>query len=211
MKFIKGFFAVSFFALVFVGIAQYMQTSQPGNLAASAFCFLISILLFRSLSKKSSKPQKQQKEQSEHSGITIYASMYHVNGLPLTENAFCEILSYPDNITFRYGTTEINLARNKITDMCVKTDTEIQKQAVSSVGGAVAGAVMFGALGAMIGGRAKTKKIKTTTHYLIITYLNNQEEISYIGFDATKNILAANKLVNEFRKLNTTSGIRIDL
>ncbi len=158
MKFIKGFFAVNFFVLVFVGIAQYIQTSEPENLAASAFCFFISILLFRSLFKKSSKPKKQHQEQSEYSGITIYASMYHVNGLPLTENALCEILSYPDHITFKSGTTEINLARTKITDMCVKTDTEIQKQAVSSVGGAVAGAVVFGPLGAMIGGRAKTKK-----------------------------------------------------
>lgn len=217
IKFVKGFFAVCFFILVFVGISQYIETSQPSNLAVSALCFFISILLFRSLSKKSQKraktteESKQQNDKIVQNKPTIYTAFHHVNGLPLAENTICQISSYPDKIEFKAGTTEINLSRNKITDMCIKTDTEIQKQAVSSVGGAVAGAVMFGALGAVIGGRAKTKKIKNTTQYLIITYLNNQEEISYIGFDATKNILDANKLVNEFRKLNMTSGIRIDL
>ena len=73
------------------------------------------------------------------------------------------------------------------------------------------GAMMFGPLGAMIGGRAKTKKVIKTTQYLIITYLNQQGEISFIGFDSTYNFRSARKLVDEFRKLNTTSGIRIDL
>ena len=39
------------------------------------------------------------------------------------------------------------------------TNEQISKQAVSSAGGAVAGAVLFGPLGAIIGGRAKGVKI----------------------------------------------------
>lgn len=44
--------------------------------------------------------------------------------------------------------------------MCIKTDKEIQQQYVSSVGGAVGGAVLFGPLGAITGGRAKKKTVK---------------------------------------------------
>lgn len=211
MKFIKGYLAVNFLVIAFIGVLQYIETSDPRNLIGSVIGILISILLFRSSFKKSSKSKKQQQEKPVQSHVSIYICLPHVHGLPLAENVFCGISSYPDKITFHSGTTEINLARSKITNMCVRTDTEIQEQAVSSAGGAVAGAIMFGPLGAVIGGRAKTKKVKTTTHYLIITYLNNQEEISHIGFDATKDIFTVNKLVNEFRKLNTTSGIRIDL
>ena len=95
--------------------------------------------------------------------------------------------------------------------MCVKTDTEIQQQAVSSIGGAIAGGVMFGPLGAIIGGRAKNKKVKTVTKYLIITYINDNEEIKYIGFDIQNNIMPACKLVTEFQQLNTNSNVQIEL
>lgn len=66
-------------------------------------------------------------------------SVKHVNGLPIAENLNCEINSYDDRLEFKSGTTNIKLPRNKITDMCIKTDVEIQKQAVSSIGGAIAG------------------------------------------------------------------------
>lgn len=144
-------------------------------------------------------------------GITIYTAFHHVDGLPIAENLLCEVFSYPDRIEFKAGNTNIKLSRSKITDMCVKTDTDIQNQVVSSVGGAIAGGFMFGTLGAIIGGRAKTKKIKAVTKYLIITYTNNQGEISYIGFDTRNNPISAEKLVKEFQKLNTSSGVEIEL
>lgn len=82
--------------------------------------------------------------------------------------------------------------------MCIKTDTEIQQQYISSVGGAVGGAVLFGPLGAMIGGRAKKKTIKNEVHrYLIITY--QSPEIKYIGFEIGFNMAFANAYINEFK------------
>lgn len=151
------------------------------------------------------------KKKKDFTGVTIYTAFHHVNGLPIAENLLCEVFSYPDRIEFKSGTISIKLLRNKITDMCIKTDTEIQNQIVSSVGGAIAGGFMFGTLGAIIGGRAKTKKVKTITKYLIITYKNNQDEIAYIGFDIQNNPLSAEKLVKEFQKLSESSGIEIEL
>ena len=123
----------------------------------------------------------KKKEKNNFEGITIYTAFHHVNGLPIPENVLCEVFSYPDRIDFKSGTTEIKLPKEKITDISIKTDTEIQQQLVSSAGGAIAGAMLFGSLGAIIGGRVKTKKVKTTTNYLIITYnlnsaLNYNEE-----------------------------------
>ena len=161
--------------------------------------------------KKANKKKKAQKAELQQSGLLLYMAFDHVNGLPIPENFSCEIKSYQDRLDFKAGTTNIKLPREKITDMCIKTDTEIQNQTVSSVGGAIAGGVMFGTLGAIIGGRVKTKKVKTTTQYLIITYTGEQGDLKYIGFDIKNNPPSAAKLVKEFRELNTNSRVQIEL
>lgn len=152
----------------------------------------------------------KKKEKNNFEGITIYTAFHHVNGLPIPENVLCEVFSYPDRIDFKSGTTEIKLPKEKITDISIKTDTEIQQQLVSSAGGAIAGAMLFGSLGAIIGGRVKTKKVKTTTNYLIITY-KSENELKYIGFDIQNNPPSADKLVKEFQKSNSASGVKIEL
>ena len=152
----------------------------------------------------------KKKEKKNFEGITIYTAFHHVNGLPIPENVLCEVFSYPDRIDFKSGTTEIKLPKEKITDISIKTDTEIQQQLVSSAGGAIAGAMLFGSLGAIIGGRVKTKKVKTTTNYLIITY-KSENELKYIGFDIQNNPSSADTLVKEFQKSNSASGVKIEL
>lgn len=152
----------------------------------------------------------KKKEKNNFEGITIYTAFHHVNGLPIPENVLCEVFSYPDRIDFKSGTTEIKLSKEKITDISIKTDTAIQQQLVSSAGGAIAGAMLFGSLGAIIGGRVKTKKVKTTTSYLIITY-KSENELKYIGFDIQNNPPSADKLVKEFQKTNSASGAKIEL
>lgn len=62
MKFIKGYLAVNFLVIAFIGVLQYIETSDPRNLIGSVIGILISILLFRSSFKKSSKSKKQQQE-----------------------------------------------------------------------------------------------------------------------------------------------------
>lgn len=173
--------------------------------------FIIFCVRMFVVTSKAKKEGKKKMKNLKNQGLSVCAAFHHVNGLPLAENLLCEVFSYPDRIEFKAGTTNIKLAREKITDMCLKFDTEIQNQAVSSIGGAIAGGVMFGTLGAIIGGRAKNKKVKTTTQYLIITYTGEQGELKYIGFDIKNNPPSAAKLVKEFRELNTNSGVQIEL
>ncbi len=117
---------------------------------------------------------------------TLY-NMKHVSGLPLSEGSICSILYSDDQLIITGGGNNFHLSIQKITDICIKTDTELQKSYVSSVGGAVGGAVLFGTLGAMIGGRAKEKTITTITNYLIITYIRDND-IDYIGFEIEGNL-----------------------
>lgn len=152
----------------------------------------------------------KKKEKKDLTNLSIYTAFHHISGLPIVEDTLCEVYSFPDRLDFKAGTTEITLSKDKITDMSIKTDTEIQNHAVSSVGGAVAGAMLFGAIGAVIGGRAKNKKVKTVTKYLIIIYLCDTEP-KFIIFDIKNNPQSADKLVKEFQKTDSSSGVKIEL
>lgn len=116
----------------------------------------------------------------------------------------------PDKYEINANGMTFNLDKQKVTDVCIKTDTEIQQQYVSSAGGAVGGALLFGPLGAIIGGRAKKKKSKMVFRYLIVTYMS-ENEVKYVGFDVTNNFLLAMKFVDEFTRNNVGKTMNIDL
>lgn len=132
--------------------------------------------------RKTDTKEKQQArvDIAQNEDLTLKAK--HVCGLPIAEDAMCEINYLKDYIKITQSGNVFNLDLNKVTDISTTTDVEIQKHYVSSVGGAVGGAVLFGPLGAMIGGRATQKESKTETHYLVITY-KKDDEIKYISFE----------------------------
>lgn len=148
-------------------------------------------------------------ELKKEKNATLFTQVNHVNGLPISEDVQCHIYSCPGHYEIIVNDNTFNLDKNKVIDVSLKTDVEITKQTVSSVGGAVAGAVLFGPLGAIIGGRAKTKKTKETNHYLIFTYQSNGE-VKYICFDTNFSVPMAKIFVDEFKKTNVIN-VTIDL
>lgn len=114
----------------------------------------------------------------------VFISVPHLNGLPIAENTLCQIYYTDNKIVIDGSGNTFNLSMDKVNAIEMKTNVEIQKQYVSSVAGGVAGAMVFGPLGALIGGRVKEKKVKDIQRYLIITYTSN-DEIKYLGFDIT--------------------------
>lgn len=118
-------------------------------------------------------------------GASTVMVAQHVAGLPIAEGAECFIFLCNDKIVFERNETEYDLPSTKITDIVLKTDTEIQKSYVSSIGGAVTGGLLFGPLGAIVGGRVKEKTSKIESKYLIFTYVKDGET-DYISFDVTK-------------------------
>lgn len=179
-----------------------------------AIILLVFAVLCIVMAIKTSNIKKKQKKAIKvlkAHGLTQQLIAKHTYGLPIAEGLACTIQAYNDHIDFLSGTTHITLDNEKITDMCIKNETEIQKQYVSSVGGAVGGAVLFGPLGAMIGGRAKKKTSKTTSFYFIITYKKADAALDYIGFDVSGCVWQASKLVDEFHKNNKKGNTHIEL
>lgn len=189
------------------------QNHKAESVIAAVILGLVCFLLFRTPTEKELARQvrrnerKQNKiEQYEQSLRTC--TMKHINGLPIAENMDCTITSADDQFIFSSGSMHFELDKSKITDICVNTEQEIQEQYVSSVGGAVGGAMLFGTLGAMIGGRAKKKKVKDETHhYLIITY--QSPDVKYIGFEIGFSLSSAYRFVDDFKQTASDTTVTL--
>lgn len=182
-------------------------------LVVLAFCSLLvgSVIYFLKKDlKKSKKKKKDFKNTLKNKKATIYVKLPLVNGLSIPENALCNIYSCEDFYEFEANGASFKLNKEKILDVSLKDEVEIQKQKVSSIGGAIVGEKLFGDLGAIIGGRAKTHTIKTKYYYLIFTYIKD-ENPAFIVFDATGYPDASYKFVSEFKKQNPTENISIEL
>jgi hypothetical protein len=134
----------------------------------------------------------------------------HVSGLSIPENMPCTVKFLPDKIKIISSGANFTINKSKITDICQKSDVEIQKQYVSSVGGAVAGGVLLGPVGAIIGGRSKKKTSKTYVFYMVVTY-RNEDDLSYVVFELPSAMTNASKLIKEFNKNNSTKKVSYEL
>ena len=157
--------------------------------------FVLCIVMAVSTSRGKKKHMKAMKAK----GASCFVNALHTTGLPLAENVPCQILSLQDTYKIESNGTEFNLAKDKVTDICITTDSDIQKHYVSSAGGAVGGALLFGPVGALIGGRAKEKTTKTVDKYLIFTYLK-EDSIEYIAFNVNSAFKQAQRVIDEFKK-----------
>lgn len=218
MKYIKYIIAAVWLIFCVVGIVTNYSHYGPLDyvivIVVALVPFLIYFIVVQSKKRKkkeaniseteseanqlleNSKQEKASKEVNPKS--TVWVTFIHVNGLPIAEGAKCSVYSYPDRYDFVSGTMRFSLAKSKVTDMCTRTEREIYQQYVSSAGGAVGGALLFGPLGALIGGRVKKKTDVKTRKYLIITYMTDGE-VKYVGFDTTGKHSAAQKLIWEFQ------------
>lgn len=141
--------------------------------------------------KEQAKQAKEERKDFQKRTVTGE----HMAGLPLAQTAICIVTFEDDGVSFYSSGNTFNLSYDKVTAMDFKTSTEIQKTYTSSVGGAVAGAVLFGPLGAMVGGRAKEKKSKTVEDFIIFTYIKDGN-VDYISF-RVKDGLKAMRLINQ--------------
>ena len=131
-------------------------------------------------------------------------------GLNLPSGAKCLVSCLKSRVVFSANGQEFNLPSDRIIDVSVMKTSDIQKQYVSSVGGAVAGALLLGPIGAVLGGAATQRSIKTNKKYLIFSY-KDSEDIKYILFDVSSKSSQANKFVKKFRSLRKNEAIKVEL
>ena len=147
-----------------------------------AFCIMMLVLLHRATKKAEEERERIAK------GIfqPVKGTFSHTAGLPIPPGTECLLSLTESGLAISSFSGNFNISIDKLMTITSKTDTEIQKskQYVSSAGGAVAGGMMLGAVGAMIGGKPKEKESTVTTYknYMAITY-KKEDSIDYLLFE----------------------------
>ena len=107
-----------------------------------------------------------------------------ITGLPVPEGTFVQVVLTPEglalNAVLQVGGKSVeqkyslNLAQIK--NIYVLSEAEVQQIITQSAPGMILGAAAFGIIGAMIGGRVKTKEKTITTNFLILDYFSGEEK-----------------------------------
>lgn len=104
-----------------------------------------------------------------------------ISGLPCGEAA-CKVTVFKSAINFKAGKNNYDLEMNRIVSALNKPRSEVVG---ASTGSAVAGAALFGVLGAIVASRPKSK----TDYIMIINYIGTktrQTETIAVAFDKTQ-------------------------
>ncbi len=189
---------------IFVAILQKISGNEVTSEISLPILFsflILSFCVFMLVKTITIKKEKKKVLAEKKQGLNFmkHIVVQHIAGLSIPESATCAVYLCNDRIVIERNETTFNLPMTKISDIVIKTETEIQKSYTSSVGGAVGGALLFGPLGAIVGGRSKKKTDKIIHQYLIIAY-DKENVIDYISFDCT-NQYQAGAFVDYFKKI----------
>lgn len=124
-------------------------------------------------------------------------SCIHLGGLPLGEVS-CLANAFDKKIIFTSGKSRFELEYSKIVVADLREKSEL---AGASAGSIVAGAVLFGALGAVIASRPKNKR----EYIMAISYVSNGEDKSIALAVPYENGVEADKALNVIRRNITTA------
>jgi len=165
--------------------------------------FAIRMAISTSKTRKAAKERFARDSELLRQGIfrSVQGNFSHAAGLPVPVGTLCSLHLTEKGLAVSTSGSNFNITIDKLTSITTKTDTEIQKskQYVSSAGGAIAGGMMFGAVGAMIGGRAKEKESTVTTikNYMVVTY-KKEDSIDYLLFELSETPMQAHPFTLNF-------------
>ena len=106
----------------------------------------------------------------------------------LTAGNMVNVELYEDRLDIKEVKNSVSLNYSQITDVFYGLQTEITTQSKSVIGRAVAGGLLFGGVGAIVGAVSGTgtKDKKERKFYFIISYTSSTGEDKYIQFEDTR-------------------------
>lgn len=141
------------------------------------------------------------------------ATMELLSGLNIPQGVKCLVEATGTTLSISALRQTYVIQNKQIRAVSIQTVSEMQKQYVSSVGGAVAGAMLFGGLGAIIGGAAKQKSIRSDTKLFIISYESGEGDIQYVIFKLNPGSLstAPERIVRSYKDLTKNTRTVVEL
>ena len=221
VKIVKTVIGIFFGMAALGGILSIFTTPDQNyttSIVMAVICAIVAFLCFKPSKSKnnvrvsgtvqnvanSRNDVNNQKTTNDMKKAQAFVTGTIADGLGLPEGVPASVSFFDDNLEIISGSTHFSLKYSKVVDMQAKTNFEIEKQYVSSAGGAM----LFGPLGAIIGGRVKEKKHTTIEYYFIISFMNKNNEIEFISLKLMNMIAsnAAKKAINQYRdKFNKTT------
>lgn len=199
MKIVKRIISIIFLIYAVLGAIILITDEKPDvgtTIAQISISFVIGLVFWLWSNKKT----KATDERLINKPLAD-ASMHHVEGLPVAEKTLCTLSLHPEKVTVVGGGTEFNINLSQIRAAEIKTDVEIAHIVNSSAAKGIAGGLLFGPIGLVVGARATSKEKRTATFYFILNYTNSAGEVAAIMFDAGHSGSAAQKIVNKLKPL----------
>ncbi|MEK5167160.1 hypothetical protein NYE69_33300 [Paenibacillus sp. FSL R5-0527] len=213
MRLFRNILAIISFVVsaLLVIIALIMALTSDTDTIWVPIVFGVIFLVIGLVLKTKNQSKRNVEMSNDGNGTVEYAIVHHVEGLPISEKTRCQIELRGDNLAIKGGGVDFNLNSSQITAVEIKTDVEIANIVSSSAAKGIAGGLLFGPIGLVVGSRA-TNKVKRTLHYyLIINYFNSSGELSAMMFQDNIAPRRTRKLVNSLRSQLPSAPKRIDL
>lgn len=126
-----------------------------------------------------------------------------------------DVALYDDHLIIKQvlGKQDVSLRYAQITDVFYGLRTEIVHKSKSSIGRAVAGGVLFGGVGAVVGAvsGSGTKQKKEHHFYFIISYTSSAGEEKFIQFEDTR-LYRGKKVASKLKELcNINASDHVEL
>ena len=122
----------------------------------------------------------------------------------LQANLMYDVSLYDDHLTIKMpmAKNETTLNYSQITDVFYGMETEIVSVDKSPIGRALAGGLLFGGVGAVVGAvsGSGTKEKKERHFYFIISYTSSAGEDKFIQFEDTR-LYRGSKVAAELKRL----------
>jgi len=143
-------------------------------------------------------------------GVVFGGKIKYLSGLNIPEQTIMMAVGKKEELILAGVGQEFHISMEKILSIERLTHSEVHHQMVSNTAGAIAGAMVGGALGAIILGTPSLEKYTVKGKLVVLAY-QTEREIQYILFDGSKCQSTIQNMLRFFRKYKRKLSVRVDL
>lgn len=143
-------------------------------------------------------------------GVVFGGKIKYLSGLNIPEQTIMMAVGKKNELVLAGVGQEFHISVEKIISIERLTHSEVHHQMVSNTAGAIAGAMVGGALGAIILGTPSLEKYTVKGKLVVLAYQNGSG-VQYIFFDGSRYQNTIQNMLRFFRKRKKKLSVRIDL
>lgn len=143
-------------------------------------------------------------------GVVFGGKIKYLSGLNIPEQTIMMAVGKKNELILSGVGQEFHISIEKIVSIERLTHSEVHHQIVANTAGAIAGAMVGGALGAIVLGSPSLKKY-TVKGKLVVLAHQTENGIQYMLFDGSRYQNTIQSMLRFFKKCKTRRSVRIDL